>query len=101
VPTDPVAEFDEMLRVPGDREEINRRAWRAYRPLPYPGRLVVFRAAEQPEWPGCRFDDPTLGWGALARDGVEVRDVPGDHLTHFFNPENARALARSLRTAFP
>ena len=100
-PAGPGLEFDDLPQASGDRAQINRRAWRAYQPLPYPGRLVVFRATEQPEWPGCRFDDPTMGWGSLAPDRVEVRDVPGDHLTHIFQPDNARALARSLRAVLP
>ena len=83
------------------RWEINRRAWQAYQPRPYPGRLTIFRAVEQPKWPGFRFDDPTLGWGSLARDGVEVLDVPGNHLSHIFDADNARILARTLRAVLP
>ena len=83
------------------RREINRRAWQAYQPRTYPGRLTIFRAVEQPRWPGYRFDDPTLGWGPLALGGVEVHEVPGDHLSHIFDPEKAQVLARSLRAVLP
>ena len=94
------------LQSPGEQVDtsrwaINRHARRAYQPRPYPGRLAIFRAVEQPEWPGYRFDDPTLGWGSLARGGVEVHHVPGDHLSHIFHPDNARVLARTLRAILP
>jgi amino acid adenylation domain-containing protein len=59
---------------------INHIAWCQYQPRSFPGRLVLFRA-EQPDWVGCRFDDPALGWGHLAAKGVEVHPVSGDHLT--------------------
>jgi aspartate racemase len=59
---------------------INHIAWCHYQPRTYPGRLVLFRA-EQPAWVGSRFDDPLLGWGDLAADGLEVHPVSGDHLT--------------------
>jgi amino acid adenylation domain-containing protein len=59
---------------------INHNARCRYQPRVYPRRLVLFRA-EQPDWVGSRFDDPMLGWGNLAAEGVEVHPVSGDHLT--------------------
>ena len=61
----------------GIAAEINRRAWRAYQPRLIPGRLVVFRAAEQPEWPGCRFDDPTMGGARWPAAGSRSTTSPG------------------------
>jgi natural product biosynthesis luciferase-like monooxygenase protein/amino acid adenylation domain-containing protein len=52
----------------------NRRASRAYVPGPFGGSLVLLRAAE-----GSADVEEDLGWGGLARGGVEVREVPGDH----------------------
>ena len=47
----------------------------SYMPGPWPGHVVaVWPAAEEP----ARLDDPTLGWGALARR-VDVYEVAGDH----------------------
>ena len=47
----------------------------SYVPGPWPGHVVaVWPAAEEP----ARLDDPTLGWGALARR-VDVYEVAGDH----------------------
>jgi oxalate---CoA ligase len=55
--------------------------------------VTVFRAAEQPHDPSL---PPDLGWGALAQGGVEVVEVPGDHLSMIHAP-HVLALAASLR----
>jgi amino acid adenylation domain-containing protein len=54
----------------------NLRLVEGYTGGPYPGRLQLFRAA------GSHFTDPadpTLGWGALAGGGVDLRELPGSH----------------------
>jgi thioesterase domain-containing protein len=54
----------------------NLRLVEAYAAGSYPGRLQLFRAA------GSHFTDPadpTLGWGALAGGGVDLRELPGSH----------------------
>jgi amino acid adenylation domain-containing protein len=53
-------------------------ALRQYSPRPFPGRLTLFRALEQPVG---SVHDAQGGWGNLARGGVEVHDVPGSHGT--------------------
>ncbi|MCC6695332.1 MAG: alpha/beta fold hydrolase [Candidatus Hydrogenedentes bacterium] len=63
----------------------NARSLRRYVPEPYPGRLVVLRANDQPL--KRRFsDNPTLGWASLARERVEVLPVGGNHVTLFSQP---------------
>ena len=60
-----------------------------YRPSTYPGRITLLRAksldseALRKSSPRQRriFEDPTLGWGAVAADGVEIHSVPGSHQT--------------------
>ena len=74
---------------------INQIARRCYQPLRFPGRMVLFRAERIPDWIGSRFDDQFMGWSDLAAGGVEVRMVPGDHLT-LLHRENAESLARTL-----
>jgi amino acid adenylation domain-containing protein len=74
---------------------INHLAWLGYQPKPYPGRLVVFRAEQTPNWVGVRFEDPFLGWGSLALQGIEVHTVPADHWT-LLHRENVPALADGL-----
>jgi len=52
----------------------NVQAVRRYSPRPYPGRVTLLRTKF--DLPGT---DETLGWGALARGGVDVFEVPGAH----------------------
>jgi amino acid adenylation domain-containing protein len=72
--------------------DINYVALRNHKVRPYGGRLILFRANEQEFMDGA-FD---LGWGAIFRDGVEVRELPGDHDRIFLEP-NIDVLASSLR----
>jgi len=47
---------------------------RIYRPAPYPGRIVLFRAS------GSTVPaPPDLGWTALAEGGLAIRELPSDH----------------------
>ncbi len=39
--------------------------------------------------------DPQLGWGRLAAGGVDVRELPGQHLSIFQDP-HVRVLAEKL-----
>ena len=53
-----------------------RAIHRSYMPQVFAGRITVFR----PTWlPLGRAYDPTMGWGNLAADGVEIYEVPGYH----------------------
>jgi thioesterase domain-containing protein len=70
----------------------NMRAAREYRPRPYPGRVLLVRAADGDRLAGA---GPTAGWGELARGGVEVVEVPGDHWT-LVEPPHVALLAREL-----
>lgn len=64
-----------------------------YRPKPYPGRITLFKAAEQRAEFG---PDPGLGWGGVAGGGVEIFEVPGDHITILDQPRVVE-LAEQLR----
>jgi len=59
------------------------RAMRAYRPQPYHGRVLFFRAAERRA--GRDPLDPERPWRALAAD-IIVEQVPGNHLTMHVPP---------------
>jgi amino acid adenylation domain-containing protein/non-ribosomal peptide synthase protein (TIGR01720 family) len=72
-------------------------AERAYRPQSYPGRVVLLRAAEQPEASRSSRD---LGWGTIALGGLEVLDVPGNH-TNMLQLPQIEELARLLRRSLP
>ncbi len=47
-------------------------------PQVYPGRIILFRAQEQP--PGLY--DPTVGWNELVTGGTEIHVLPGNHTTY-------------------
>jgi len=66
----------------------------AYLPRVYPGRIVLFR-------PGTlsarHFGDPYYGWGGLARDGIEVHEIPANTPALVDEP-TVRVLAERLRS---
>jgi thioesterase domain-containing protein len=65
--------------------------WR-YTAKPYPGRITLLLAREQPH---RTADDPRLSWGAVASEGIEVHFVPGSHET-FMNGTNLAAVAACI-----
>lgn len=67
---------------------------RHFRPQPYSGRLTLLRADQQVV--RQFYNDKTLGWDDLARGGVEVHAVPGNHATLFLDPY-VQAVARTLQ----
>jgi thioesterase domain-containing protein len=71
--------------------KTNVRAFRRYRPGPYPGKITLFLPAE-----GDVVDDPTHGWGALSPLPVDIEIVPGDHVSALAEP-HVRTLAERLR----
>jgi thioesterase domain-containing protein len=72
----------------------------------YPCKLTLFRASDQrPEDEtndrlAAASQDPTLGWGSLCGDYVEVHFVPGDHSTMLLEP-HVKTLADKLRKLLP
>jgi thioesterase domain-containing protein len=59
----------------------NIRALRNYSAEPYEGRITLLRTKHE----NAEADD-TLGWGALAAQGVEVFEVPGKHFEMMTEP---------------
>ncbi len=78
--------------------KANVRAFRSYRPGPYPGRIVLFRPADAADAAEdeAAAADPTLGWGALSPLPVEIETVPGDHISALAEP-HVKTLAARLR----
>jgi acyl-CoA synthetase (AMP-forming)/AMP-acid ligase II/thioesterase domain-containing protein/acyl carrier protein len=72
-----------------------RHAAAQYVPREWPGRLDLIRV-EEPHVDG--FDYPDMGWHGLARGGITIHDVPGNHLTMLSEP-NVRFVAERLRAA--
>ena len=69
--------------------DTNAAAHAAYKPRPFHGRAVVFRARES-LWSG------DIGWGALITGDLTVHEVPGAHGTFVHEP-HVRYLAEKLR----
>lgn len=74
-------------------KQISYQAAMNYRPGAYPGKVTLFRATQRPR--GGR-QDVFLGWDRVASGGMEVREVPGDHVTLLKEP-GVRLLAEELK----
>jgi amino acid adenylation domain-containing protein len=79
-----------LLRQPSRALE---QAARCYQPSPYPGSVTLFKA-QVPGSPASAGG--TLGWARVAMGGVEVHQVPGEHMTIIHEPQ-VQELARQLR----
>jgi surfactin synthase thioesterase subunit len=59
----------------------------AYRPQPYPGYIVLLRAADTNVEEAKR-------WRTIATGRFEMRDIPGDHYSHL--REHAKLTAATI-----
>ncbi|MEG3936130.1 amino acid adenylation domain-containing protein [Microcoleus sp. B13-B4] len=73
--------------------EAFSQAIRDYVPQVYPGQATLFRTRHQPT---RVYYDHLFGWGSLVAGGLEIRDVPGLHLTLLTEP-CVRVLGEKLR----
>jgi thioesterase domain-containing protein len=78
-------------------ERIYLNAMRRYRPQPLGCRGVVIESKED-WWVRANQEDPTLGARALFEGGVEVLQIPGNHL-NIINRQSVTELARAYRDA--
>jgi aspartate racemase len=53
-------------------KRVNDQAASRYMPRPYSGRVVVI----EPKTNFLGLDDPSLGWGEVVHDGLEIRKIP-------------------------
>lgn len=83
----------EFFRLRSLVVNANYEALLHYEPEKYPGQLTVIRTRRQPLF--CSFE-PTMGWGSLAEQGVEVKTVPGSSTSIIRNPLHAQKLAEAL-----
>jgi amino acid adenylation domain-containing protein len=86
----------DVRQLPEIHRKINTalyEAWINYLPDTYHGRLMLFRTRAQPLLSGFGKDK---GWKRLAADGVEVKIVPGNHVSMCEEP-NVQPLAREIR----
>jgi thioesterase domain-containing protein len=92
---DEAASKTEAARAIQARAEVIYDAWRAYVPGFYPGRLTLVRAEVRTETPGVIDDDPLMGWGKLAGQGIDVARLHCAH-SEMLHAEHAKALAALL-----
>jgi len=83
----------------GEREWVkaDRRAGMSFRARPYPGR-VTFLWPIHNQRPSSLYDTRE-GWGRLAEGGLDVRPIPGSHLTVLTEPLvafTARTISEAL-----
>ncbi|HEY3569677.1 MAG TPA: condensation domain-containing protein, partial [Thermoanaerobaculia bacterium] len=71
----------------------HRKIRKLYEPAPIAGRITLLRALQGQI---LHSADPTLGWGKLAGEGLEIVEVPGNHDTVIQLP-HVQTLARKLR----
>ncbi|MBV9388117.1 MAG: amino acid adenylation domain-containing protein [Chroococcidiopsidaceae cyanobacterium CP_BM_ER_R8_30] len=75
------------------------QAFRNYIPQIFPGRAILFRASNSSKGDLHLLQfgkfDPQLGWGRLIAGGLEIQDVPGDHISMLEEP-HVNVLAHKL-----
>ena len=74
--------------------DIQTFAGSNYSPGIYDGRVLLFRCCVRPAGEESGRD---LGWSEVARGGLEVHEIPGDHHSMWVEP-NIRAVAARLKT---
>jgi aspartate racemase len=73
--------------------QANKKLSSDYALQVYPGKVTLFRANDQ----AARYDQSSdLGWSTMALGGVDIHEVPGDHLGIFEEP-HVQVLAEKLR----
>lgn len=90
-----------LIRMPTVRRVLelvreHRRLVRRYRAKSYAGKITLFRAISNGSKQKVSAD-PTLGWGTLAQEGLEVRTIKANHAALFVKP-HVKVLANELMT---
>jgi thioesterase domain-containing protein len=90
--------FDDADQIPTQNRELMETLWRAfcaYVPKPFPGRVTLFRAGTRSPFGNPEHD---LGWGRFAQGGIDICVVPGHHASILREP-HVRKLAQELKKA--
>ncbi len=77
-----------------DLFKVHAQAMRNYVPQTYPGQVIFFRANQRDT---INPQNPELAWSELATGGIEVIEVPGNHITMNY-PPHVQILAEQLQT---
>jgi hypothetical protein len=73
-------------------EDINDRAFLAYKPRVYPGKMTICK----PRRNYAFLRDPYNGWGGIAAGGLEIIELPADPGGIFLEPY-VQTLAQKLK----
>ncbi|MFL6415104.1 MAG: amino acid adenylation domain-containing protein, partial [Bryobacteraceae bacterium] len=71
------------------------KAVKNYQPKAYSGKIIQFMCSDGPY---RSYEDRRLGWSSLLASGLEIRIVPGDHLSMLEEP-NVAVLSEALQSA--
>jgi thioesterase domain-containing protein/acyl carrier protein len=78
---------------PEDLFWVRRATARYYKPEEYPGRVLIFKGTQ---FLSGRYREPSYGWAALVKGGLEISAVRSDHLD-LFDEQNIEPIAVELR----
>jgi acetoacetyl-CoA synthetase len=92
VPAIPESEVERRVAVTSERSQ---RAFLAYRPGPFPGRIVLVHATDLEDWMEVADPSGTCGWGTVCTGGVHIIPIDCRHLDLFKEP-HLTALASHL-----
>jgi thioesterase domain-containing protein/acyl carrier protein len=87
-------DYDRHMR---EHFEAVNEAVKCYIPRPYPGRILLFRSSVGYRRAEMRIADPMMGWKRIAKGGLEMFVVPGNHLQIVREP-NVSSMGETLRT---
>jgi len=79
---------------------VQRDLAAAYIPKTYPGRILLFKAAQPGPTVFHSFDPPEVGWQKYAAGGFDVHEVSAGHIGLLEDP-HVRAVAATLRRTLP
>ena len=82
-----------LMRAMRRVTEVNMQAALIYQPRRYPGRVTLFCGSERPT---RSYEDRRLAWSQVAGGGLEVRLVPGNHVSILDHPQ-VETVAQELR----
>ncbi len=82
----PAAHESEIERRIAEASERCSRAFHAYRPEPFPGRIVLVHATDLGDWMEVADPSGTCGWGSICAGGVDIIHIDCRHLDLFKEP---------------
>jgi amino acid adenylation domain-containing protein len=86
-------ERSSLARATRKVAEVHRRAILSYKAKPYGGKIVQLMCSDAAQ---RAYEDRRLAWSSLASAGLELRIIPGNHLTMVEDPY-AQVLAHELQ----